>query len=257
MPTKIPWTQETWNPITGCTPFSEGCENCYAKRMVVRFAGRFGYPTDEPFRPGVLHEDKLNVPKRWRKPRTIFVTSMGDFFHDAVKYSDQNKIYDVMKACPQHRFLLLTKRPSEIDFAFRSKIFSSTNIFLGITAENQYRYLTRCLEQPYHFLSLEPLLGPVKLNVAVTRDNLPSWVIVGGETGRNVRPMLLEWARDIRDECKDLNIPFFFKQVGGLKKYKTAPKDLKIREYPSWLGQSTGQGQLPPRFTKKAGFYDK
>jgi protein gp37 len=114
MPSKIEWTDETWNPVTGCTPISPGCDNCYARRMANRLRGRHGYPKDEPFRPGTLHADKLDQPLRWRKPRRVFVCSMGDLFHPDVEPEHIAAIFGVMAASPRHTFMVLTKRPSSM-----------------------------------------------------------------------------------------------------------------------------------------------
>lgn len=188
MPTKIEWAEETWNPITGCTPVSEGCANCYAKRMATRLRGRCGYPADDPFRV-TFHPERLDEPLKWKKPRIIFVCSMGDMFHEDVPDKWRNLVFQRMAMCPQHKFLLLTKRPknmshywlSEIPIprhpqgwvikapgAPRTKIFD--HIWLGVSAENQQRANERIpvlLDIPgaaVRFVSVEPMLGPVDLS---------------------------------------------------------------------------------------------
>lgn len=169
--TTIEWATHTWNPVTGCTPVSEGCANCYARRMAQRLRGRYGYPEDEPFRV-TLRPDRLEEPLKVKKPSRIFVCSMGDLFHDDVGYSIVN-IFDVMSATPQHTYLLLTKRPERIRSLFRlnGPLLSSEplpNVWLGVTAENQARADERIpilLQIPaaVRFVSIEPMLGPVDL----------------------------------------------------------------------------------------------
>ena len=179
MTTKIEWATETWNPVTGCTSISEGCEHCYAARMAKRLAGRGGYPKGDPFRPGICHIDKLSKPLKIKKPSLIFVCSMGDLFHEAVSESIIDEILDVIAACPQHIFIMLTKRPQNIE----RKLYASTpecgcrhlgggdylpNVWLGVTAENQARADERIpillsIPAAVRFVSIEPMLGPVRL----------------------------------------------------------------------------------------------
>lgn len=178
MPTKIEWAEETWNPVTGCSPISEGCRNCYAARMAKRLAGRCGYPEGEPFRV-TLHPDKLDQPMRWKKPRMIFVCSMGDLFHEDVPTTFIDQVLEIIASCPQHTFIALTKRPENLEH----KIYGITpdnpyrllgggdylpNLWLGVTAENQQRADERIpvlLQIPaaVRFVSVEPMLGPVDL----------------------------------------------------------------------------------------------
>ena len=234
---KIGWlnrpgtTGATWNPVTGCTKCSEGCKNCYAERMSKRLSGRFGYPEDEPFRV-TLHEDKLDAPLGWKKPRTVFVCSMGDLFHEDVPFWYIARIVDVMESAPEHTFLLLTKRPDRmLDFTEwmcregEDLPMSFTrwpdNIWLGTTIEKpeySYRaeYLRRC-PAAVRFLSLEPLLGSMADYPGIYDDM--DWIICGGETGHGARPAHPDWIRDIRDRCKLLGIPFFFKQWGAWAPY--------------------------------------
>ena len=243
MPTKIEWATESWNPITGCTPVSEGCEHCYARRMAQRLKGRFGYPEDDPFRV-TFHPDKLDQPLHWKKPRMIFVCSMGDLFHKDVPHHTYienevpvNHIYITAKRCPQHIFLILTKRPKVMKSffswitAFGGKI--PDNLWLGVSVENQQRADERIpilLQIPAakRFVSIEPMLGPVELDHKYRRrwnDKIPAWemswmlqdldwVICGGESGPGARPMHPDWPRSIRDQCQAAGVPFFFKQWG-------------------------------------------
>jgi protein gp37 len=177
MSTKIEWAEETWNPVTGCTPISEGCQNCYAKRMANRLKGRCGYDADNPFKV-TLHPERLDQPLCWKKPRKIFVCSMGDMFHEDVSGDFLYEIWGIMAQCPQHIFMVLTKRP-EIMRAWYNDVFLRVNplyrknplpnIWLGVTAENQARADERIpvlLQIPAakRFVSIEPMLGPIDLS---------------------------------------------------------------------------------------------
>ena len=177
--TKIEWADAVWNPITGCTPVSEACENCYAKRMANRLAGRYGYPADDPFRV-TFHRERLEDPLKWKKPRRIFVLSMGDIFHSDVPFYLTNEIFEVMRKAsnmPGHIFMVLTKRPQRmaefIELLKRNKgpdfvRWPLPNVWLGVTAENQARAderIHQLLQIPaaVRFVSIEPMLGPVDL----------------------------------------------------------------------------------------------
>jgi protein gp37 len=233
MTTKIEWCEETWNPVTGCSPISEGCAHCYAQRMAKRLAGRYGYPKDDPFRV-TFHEDRLDEPRKWRKPRMVFVCSMGDLFHEDVDLWHIDDIIDTCMAASQHIYLFLTKRPENIktflDAATPRQVkWMAKRAWLGVTAENQARADERVpilLQIPaaVHFVSIEPMLGPVDLNkreclidkrrFKYTLGNYLDWVILGGETGPGARPMHPEWARSVRDQCVNAGVPFFFKSWG-------------------------------------------
>ena len=270
MGTKIEWTDETWNPVTGCTKVSEGCRNCYAERMSKRLRGRFGYPADDPFAV-TLHPDRLDQPLRWRKPRRVFVCSMGDLFHEDVPDEFIAAVFGVMAACPQHTFQLLTKRPERMAEWFRwlvkadeeswethgycvyearqysganipypdvtpwplPNVHPGTSIEDQPTADERIPWLLEC-PAAVRFVSCEPLLGPVSFRWSKWYEYYPdgwrergetqneydglrrlSQVIVGGESGPGARPMDLDWARSIRDQCQAAGVPFFFKQVGG------------------------------------------
>lgn len=238
MKTKIEWATHTWNPVTGCTPISEGCEHCYAARMAKRLAGRCGYPKDDPFRPGTFHADKLNDPLKIKTPSMIFVCSMGDLFHESVDVDVIFKIFEVIDKASHHTYLLLTKRPEtmrsffEITGEWDQSLWP--NLWLGVTAENQARADERIpillsIPAAVRFVSVEPMLGPVDLNRAgaIWADMNGSirpeyqqpcrtidWVICGGETGPGARPMHPDWARSLRDQCKSASVPFFFKSMG-------------------------------------------
>jgi len=206
--TKIPWTERTWNPITGCTPCSIGCENCYAQAILKRFKKPTGV---------TLHPDRLDEPKRLRKPSRIFVCSMSDLFHEDVPPYYRCAIWLTMKNCPQHTFQILTKRPERIPSIAPAL---AENVWLGITIENQEATDSRIdnllhSKAKVHFISCEPLLGPIRLPVRELADPASiDWVIVGGESGPRPRPMNPDWVRSIRDQCKTAGVPFFFKGWG-------------------------------------------
>jgi protein gp37 len=244
MPTKIEWVKnpdgtkgETWNPVTGCTKISEGCAHCYAERMSKRLAGRCGYPGTPHNFDATLHPDRLDEPLKWRKPRRVFVCSMGDLFHEDVP---TDFIWRVIQTCyeaKQHTFQVLTKRPKRaLDVLTRSAWWNNDtpqNIWLGVTAENQEqadKRISTILQIPaaVWFVSVEPMLGPVDLSEwinpqgATARDDparysLLDWVICGGESGPDARPMHPAWARSLRDQCQMAGVPFFFKQWGEWK----------------------------------------
>ena len=253
MSTKIEWCEESWNPITGCSPVSEGCEHCYAKRMAQRLKGRHGYPEDDPFRV-TFHPDRLKQPFTWKKPRHIFVVSMGDLFHNDVDPVWIFRVFNIIGSCSlqKHIFLLLTKRPETMKAAIEAycKIVREfrqnsnmnpdfefyDNVWLGVTAENQQRAdecLPILLQIPAakHFVSIEPMLGPVDLHIRDTQADIIwrrthggsyqreflDWVILGGESGPGARPMHPDWARSVRDQCQEARVPFFFKQWGEWK----------------------------------------
>jgi len=219
--TKIEWATATWNPITGCSPISDGCDNCYAKRMANRLKGRYGYPKKDPFKI-TFHENKLDQPIRWKKPRRIFVCSMSDIFHGNVTDEMRQSVLDVISKCEQHTFMILTKRSLALNAYFKNKAIPP-NLWLGVTVEKK-NYLSKAIElskvryAPVRFISIEPCLGPINL---YGMDGYIDWVILGGESGPNARPMKKEWARQIRDYCIDLGIPFFFKQWGKYEKGRT------------------------------------
>lgn len=223
--TKIEWADARWNPVTGCSRVSEGCRNCYAERMAKRLAGRCEYPADDPFSV-TFHPGRLHEPTRWRKPRRVFVCSMADLFHDDVDVAWLHGVFDVISACAQHTFMVLTKRPERMFNFFAGtsgaglNVEPMPNLWLGVSVENQAAATDRIgwlLDTPaaVRFVSCEPLLGPV--------DLLPwmaslDWVIVGGESGPGARPMHPYWVRNIRDLVVDYERPFFFKQWGGRDK---------------------------------------
>lgn len=215
MPTKIEWTEETWNPITGCTKISDGCAHCYAERMANRLRGRFGYPKLMPFRPGVIHESQLQKPAQWKRSKMVFVCSMGDLFHEQVDDAKIDRVFDIMRQYPQHTFQVLTKRAQRMMFYARKIETWPSNVWAGVTVENSKpTNIERVLKlaqvnAAVRFVSVEPMLGSVDL-----RPVLPAlqWVICGGETGTNAREMNADWARNLRDQCVAHHVPFFFKK---------------------------------------------
>ena len=216
---KIEWTETTWNPVTGCTKISYGCKHCYAERMSKRLQA-MGM---EKYRRGfevVVHESVLQEPLKWKSPSLVFVNSMSDLFHKAVPIDFVQSVFGVMNQASQHTFQVLTKRPGRVK-QIDARLDWAPNIWLGTSIESE-KWLHR-LERlkstgaRTKFLSLEPLLGPLPdLDLAGI-----DWVIVGGESGPGARPMDAEWVREIRDNCVDSEVPFFFKQWGGVFKKRT------------------------------------
>ena len=214
----IEWTEATWNPVTGCTKISPGCEHCYAERLALRLQA-MGQPNYANGFKVTVQEHMLELPLRWKLPQVIFVNSMSDLFHKDVPAEYVHRVFDVMRRASQHRFQVLTKRSHRLA-RLSSTLCWQPNIWMGVSVESQeYTFRIdhlRETEAHIKFLSLEPLLGPL------TNLNLQGidWVIVGGESGPGARAMRREWVLDIRDQCKDAGIPFFFKQWGGTNKKK-------------------------------------
>lgn len=252
MSTKIEWAEDTWNPVTGCTKISPGCKHCYAERMAQRLGGRFGYPEDEPFRV-TLHEDKMGEPLRWRKPRQVFVCSMGDLFHVSVPLEYVHRIFNVMESAHGHTFMILTKRPVRMReymtterYRVRGWMAPLPNVAIGVTVEDQKRANERIpilLDTParWRFVSYEPALEAVDFNAAICRGcgNTGSAfyvgcdpgsgldlcsacggigdnldaIIAGCESGQRRRPASLDWFRSVRDQCQAAGVVFFLKQA--------------------------------------------
>ena len=221
--TKIEWTDKTWNPITGCTKFSAGCQNCYAEVM----ARRLQAMGQEKYKKGftlTLHEDSLQEPMLWKKPHTIFVCSMSDLFHKDVSFDFIDKVMNIIKQTPHHRYQILTKRAERMKEYFSNRE-NPKNVWLGVTVENKVSKsridVLRTLNAPIRFLSCEPLLEDLGV---IDLGNI-DWVIVGGESGRCARPMLEEWVLSIKKQCEKQETAFFFKQWGtwgsdGVKRSK-------------------------------------
>jgi len=224
----IEWTEATWNPVTGCTKVSLGCRHCYAERLARRLRA-MGNPNYANGFEVTLHEHMLSLPLKWRQPRIVFVNSMSDLFHEEVPAAFIRRMFDVMRRAGHHTFQILTKRSERLaDLAPR--LDWPGNVWMGVTVEHA-DYVGRIGDlrstgARVKFLSLEPLLGPMPALDLAAID----WVIVGGESGPHARPMEAEWARDLREQCRHANVPFFFKQWGGTNK-KKAGRELDGRTW--------------------------
>lgn len=243
MPTKIEWVRnpdgtqgETWNPIIGCSPVSDGCKHCYASRIANKKIMRKYFPglTDGAQWNGktLFRPERLEQPFHWRKPRGIFVCSMSDLFHESVAYEQVLSIFGVMAKTLHHKYYILTKRPKIALDRYRYMCFESAaygctifknsgwplpNVTLGVSVEDQKTYEQRwdiCYNVPAskHFISYEPAIGPINERDLLSIFHCPDWVIMGSETGPGARPMDLDWARSVRDQCNESGIPFFFKK---------------------------------------------
>jgi protein gp37 len=215
----IEWTEATWNPVTGCTKISAGCKNCYAERLAFRLQA-MGNPRYRNAFKITLHQDLIELPRRWREPRLIFVNSMSDLFHEQVPLEFIQRVFATMRACPQHTFQILTKR-SDLVLAVASQIEWPRNVWMGVSIEDS-RVLSRIddlrkVPAKIRFLSCEPLIGSL---AGIDLTNI-HWVIVGGESGFGARPMKIEWVREIFRACRKADVPFFFKQWGGVRKHVT------------------------------------
>lgn len=267
--TGIQWTDETWNPTTGCDRISPGCDNCYALTMAARLKGmgQAKYQADGDPRtsgPGfalTVHPDVLNVPLGWRKPRRVFVNSMSDLFHARVPEPFVGGAWNTMALTPQHTYQILTKRPERArrilgkwadagwmwrkhDLIWCGPVDGPlANVHLGASVElDRYcRRIDDLREAPaaLRFLSLEPLLGPLP---SLNLDGI-GWVIIGGESGPGAREMRLEWVHDIIARCNEAGVPAFVKQLGSVTgrrfgagskggDWDAWPEDLRIREFP-------------------------
>ncbi len=218
----IEWTESTWNPLTGCTKISSGCTNCYAERMALRLKA-MGNPNYTNGFSVSMHESVLELPLRWRKPQTIFVNSMSDLFHEDVPEQFIFRVFDVMRRADWHCFQILTKRSRRL-VDLSPRLPWMPNIWMGVSVENQDHTFRidhlRRTGANVKFLSLEPLLGPIS---SISLEAI-DWVIVGGESGPRSRPMKESWVTDIRNQCQEGKVPFFFKQWGGVNKKKTGRK---------------------------------
>lgn len=230
----IEWTESTWNPVTGCSPISDGCKHCYALKMANRLKAMGNSRYVNGFNV-TLHPDLISIPFSWKKPRKIFVNSMSDLFHENIPLSFIKSVFSTITRADQHVFQILTKRAERLaDIASQIKIPS--NAWIGVTVESG-NYLNRidCLRSvlaAVRFLSVEPMIGPLGTIDLAGID----WVIVGGESGPGARPIEKEWVEDVRDQCLASNVPFFFKQWGGFNK-KKAGRLLDGRE---WSQYPTG-----------------
>lgn len=254
--TKIEWVRNpdgtqgrTWNPTTGCSPTSEGCTHCYARRMSRRLAGRFGYLKAPHHFDITLHPDRLEVPLRRKKPATYFVVSMGDLFHKNVPTSFIMDVWAVMAHAKWHTFLVLTKRSEHmLRFATEAAKFYGAplkNIIGMVTAENQEqadRRIVDLIQSPFALrgVSCEPLLEAIDLRQLglrffKTHRHYLDWVICGGETGPGARPMHPDWARGLRDQCQAAGVKYFFKQHGEwLHESQVQPEQREIWDATRW-----------------------
>jgi len=222
--TSIEWTEMTWNPTTGCTKISSGCKNCYAEIMTCRLIAMGQKKYAAGFEKVKTHQNTLTIPYTWKSTKLVFVDSMSDLFHKDVPLKFIKQVFRVMNDNPHHTFQVLTKRAERL-YELHEKLEWTNNIWMGVTIENKdvidrIRYLKKT-NAKVKFLSLEPLLGFLK-NICLKKID---WVIVGGESGFNARPMNPEWVKNIREQCKQSNVPFFFKQWGawgedGIKRNK-------------------------------------
>ncbi|MCP4383420.1 MAG: phage Gp37/Gp68 family protein [Hyphomicrobiales bacterium] len=218
----IEWTEVTWNPTTGCDKTSPGCDNCYALTLAkrLRAMGQAKYQNDGDPRtsgPGfalTVHEDTLDAPYGWKSPRLIFVNSMSDLFHPDVPLDFIQRVFAVMSETPQHTYQVLTKRSKRLA-AVASELNWPANVWMGVSVEtDRYAFRLdhlRSVDAAVRFVSAEPLLGPLP-NLDLTSID---WLIAGGESGANARPMDEQWVRDVRDQCGAAGVAFFFKQWGG------------------------------------------
>lgn len=228
----IEWTDTTWNPVTGCTKISAGCDNCYAERFSERFRGVPGHPFETGF-DITLRTERLQQPLEWKRPRMIFVNSMSDLFHKDIPKAHIAAVFDTMEKADWHIYQVLTKRSSLltkfINKRYRARP-ASAHIWFGVSVENEQAtsriaHLQKA-KACVRFLSIEPLIAPVgRLDLRGIH-----WVIVGGESGPGARPMRREWAIDVRNQCVAARVAFFFKQWGGLSP-KTGGRLLEGREW--------------------------
>ena len=248
----IEWTEATWNPVSGCTRVSAGCDNCYAVAMTKRlenmgnlkYSGLVSHAKNHFNGVVKVHPDTLDTPLKWKKPRTIFVNSMSDLFHKNVPDTFILEVFDVMRRAGWHQFQVLTKRPERAE-EMNAVIDWPSNVWIGTSVEDD-RVVERidrlrATSATIRFLSLEPLLGPLP-NLNLQGIN---WVIVGGESGPNSRSLNIEWVKDIREQCLKLGVSFFFKQLGSVLASAVGTKDnkgsnwsdlplaIRVREYPA------------------------
>lgn len=226
--TKIEWTEDTWNPTTGCDKISSGCLNCYAEKLSKRLKRMGNIKYKEGFNLA-MHPKSLEEPYGWKKPRMVFVNSMSDLFHEELPFEFIEKVFKVMNDNPKHTFQVLTKR-SDVLEKYSNQLTWTKNIWMGVTIEDKNQLFRidnlRKTGAKIKFLSCEPLLSDLgRLNL-----NGIHWVIVGGESGAKSRPIEELWVQNILTQCEKEKIPFFFKQWGGFNKKKNG-KVLNGRTY--------------------------
>jgi protein gp37 len=271
--TKIEWTKSddgtagaTWNPVTGCTKVSAGCDHCYAETFAERWRGIPGHHFENGF-DVTLRPERLEEPLRWRRPRRVFVNSMSDLFHESVPDGFIGSVWDVMAKTPRHTYQILTKRPGRMRSLLRKweregwtwrrddSLWCGpvrgplSNVWLGVSAEDGKWWDVRwpvLAETPaaVRFVSAEPLLGPIYMGLDAGKP-APDWLIIGGESGPGARPMALEWVRDMLGQCRQpgIHTAAFVKQLGSVAgraagagpkggDWDAWPEDLKVREFP-------------------------
>lgn len=232
-PSRIEWTEKTWNPVTGCDQVSAGCDHCYALTLAARLKamGSRRYQNDgHPLTSGpgfgvTLHHDLVETPLHWRKPAIVFVNSMSDLFHDRVPLDFIRRVFRTMELTPRHTYQILTKRATRLT-QLAPRLWWPPNVWMGVSVENQVqveRRARRLLEVPaaVRFLSVEPMIGPVHLAPLLDvpevydRPRTIDWIIAGGESGPGARRCELDWLRSLRDQCQRAGVAFFLKQLGG------------------------------------------
>ncbi len=215
---EIEWTEATWNPVTGCDKVSPGCKHCYAEVMARRLQGMGQANYRNGFRV-TLQPHMLERPLQWRAPQLVFVNSMSDLFHQAVPFGFIERVFDVMRRASWHTFQVLTKRAERLE-ELAPLLHWPSNVWMGVSVEREdYQFRIEHLRRTsarVRFLSLEPLLGPLRRLELSGID----WVIVGGESGPRARPMEQGWVEEILEQCEAVGVPFFFKQWGGRNKKK-------------------------------------
>ena len=224
----IEWTEATWNPVTGCSQVSPGCAHCYAKTFAERWRGVPGHPYEQGFDLR-LWPERVEVPLRWMKPRTIFVNSMSDLFHEAIPDTYIARVFETMEKASWHTFQVLTKREDRLA-ALAPRLRWAPNVWMGVTIENR-RFVQRAdvlrdVPAAVRFISAEPLLGPLE---GLVLDDI-DWLIVGGESGPGHRRVDPDWIRDLRDRSAREDVAFFFKQWGGPRP-KSRGRELDGREW--------------------------
>jgi protein gp37 len=241
--TTIEWTDATWNPVTGCTKISAGCDHCYAERFSERFRGTPGHPFETGF-DLTLRPERLDQPLRWRTPRMIFVNSMSDLFHKEIPREFIARVFDTMERAHSHTFQVLTKRSSLMRDFLRKRYGAQrgpAHMWFGVSVEDGTKTsrIRHLQDAPagVRFLSVEPLIGPMgKLDLRGI-----DWVIVGGESGPGGRPLQPDWVRDVREQCIAQGVAFFFKQWGGLRP-KSGGRELDGREWNDFPAPSPSYG---------------
>lgn len=244
----IEWTDATWNPVRGCTKISPGCKHCYAETFAERFRGVKGHPYEQGFDLRLVPE-KLLEPLRWKTPKMVFVNSMSDLFHDQVPDEYIERVAEIMVRANWHTFQVLTKRSMRMKSLLNSKLrFAAKlpHIWWGVSVENRKHGLPRvehlrASKAAVRFLSIEPLLEDLgALNLRGI-----AWVIVGGESGPGARPMRKEWVLAIRNDCRKADVPFFFKQWGGVRKSLNG-RELEGRTYDEFPARLVDTRQALP-----------